>query len=64
MNCAHSAMPSAGCRDDLAAAAESLGTGEGEGFEDLTLCNEQPVAAVAAQILAFLDWTPSQTAAP
>jgi len=45
-----------GRQDDLLAVAESLAAGEGVGLEDLAFSNDQPVAAAAEQILAFLGW--------
>lgn len=45
-----------GRQDDLAAAAESLAVGEGSGLEDVAISNDQPITAVAEQILAFLGW--------
>jgi len=46
-----------GRQDDLVAAAESIASGEGAGLEDLIIGNDQPITAVAEQILAFLSWS-------
>ncbi|HXS62812.1 MAG TPA: hypothetical protein VN767_08050 [Streptosporangiaceae bacterium] len=45
-----------GRRADLIAAAESIEAGEGVGLEELAISNDQPITAVAKQILTFLDW--------
>jgi hypothetical protein len=45
-----------GRRDDLAAAAASLASGEGVGVEDLVLGNDRPVQVVAQEIMTWLGW--------
>jgi hypothetical protein len=45
-----------GRRDDLLAAAESIAADEGSGLEELVISNDQPIATVAEQVLAFLRW--------
>jgi hypothetical protein len=43
-------------QDDLRESAASIATGEGTGIEGTVISNDQPVPAVAAQVMAWLGW--------
>ena len=43
-------------QDDVRESAASIATGEGTGIEDTVISNDQPVPAVAAQVMAWLGW--------
>jgi hypothetical protein len=42
--------------DDLRAAAEAIEAGQGEGLADIVIRNDRPIAAAAAELMAFLGW--------
>ena len=50
------ADPTDGRRDDLRVATTWLSAGTGAGLEDMTISNEQPIAAVATTIIDWLGW--------
>ena len=45
-----------GRRDDPRAAAASIATAEGIGFEDITISNDRCIAVVAQELTTFLGW--------
>ncbi len=45
-----------GRRDDLRAAAASIGAAEGTGVEDVVIRNDRPVGVVARDVMRFLGW--------
>jgi hypothetical protein len=45
-----------GRRDDLQDAAESIANSEGVGVEDLVIETDEPVQAIAAEIMTWLGW--------
>jgi gluconate kinase len=50
------ADPTEGRRNDVRVATTWLADGTGAGLEDLTISNEQPIAAVATAIISWLGW--------
>jgi energy-coupling factor transporter ATP-binding protein EcfA2 len=45
-----------GRRDDLRAAAASIGAAEGAGVEDVVIGNDRPIGAVVRDVMTFLGW--------
>lgn len=45
-----------GRQDDLRDAAESIASAEGVGVEDLVIGTDQPVQAIAAEVMTWLGW--------
>jgi len=45
-----------GRRDDLRAAAASIGAAEGTGVEDVVISNDRPIGVVARDVMTFLGW--------
>jgi adenylylsulfate kinase-like enzyme len=43
-------------QDDLRESAASIAAGEGTGIEDTVISNDQPVPAVAGQVMTWLGW--------
>ena len=52
--------PTAGRRDDLRGAASWIAASVGVGVEDWTVSNDRPIHDVAADILQWLGWRPTE----